>query len=470
MVGDTGDRGYGISRRSYLRIAGTGAAIGLAGCSGGFGTLSSEDEGTNGTPGAGVTKGSNPYSEYEGTKLTFATSSTYNSAWRDLAQKFGKQTGIDVEVSSYAQSEMLTQLLNQFRAQKASFDVFISDTIWTGALMDPGFVEKLGPYFNSPLAVEGYDYEDHLDMFATNYGQWNGTRYGLPWYGDVMKLVVRKDVLKEHAKAYKAKHGESIMPPFPQGYESYEKFNRVAKFMYDNGWEMGLEGQRGWNIVYYYPNRFSAVTDQRRMIDSNGNSRLGSTGAQQALQYMVDQTQWAHNPLSTGYTQSRNQFLDGITWAVEHWGTSTAKFIDKYGWEEGVRVTLTPGGYPNLGGWGILLNKYSDQRIKDAAFLFAQWATSKEMDKYTYTEHGVTPTRRSSFTDTVKKNNPQARYQDPAVNPGIRTTSLRPRNPQYQELGDTMQTQISEALSGTESAGNTIQSINKKWQEIMNNA
>ncbi|WP_101297034.1 ABC transporter substrate-binding protein [Halegenticoccus soli] len=451
-----------VNRRNYLRLAGGSVAVSLAGCVGGLG-----GGGGGGSPGAQVENESNPAGSYQGVSLNFATSSLYGEIWQDLANKFSEETGIEVNVSSYAQSEMLTQLLNQFRAREASFDAFISDVIWTGSFMEPGFAEDLGPYFNSPLANDGYDYGDHLEVFAKNYGQWKGTRYGLPWYGDVMKLVVRKDVLEKHADAYKSKHGESIMPSYPKGYKSYDKFNRVAKFMHDNGWDMGLEGQRGWNIVYYYPNRFSAETGQAEMLNENGNSRLGSKGAETALQHYVDQAQWARNPLSTAYTQSRDQFLDGKTWAVEQWGTATAKFIDKYGWEEGVRVTLTPGGWPNLGGWGVLLNTYSDQEKKDAAFLLAQWATSKEMDKYSYTEHGVTPTRASSFTEDIKKQYPQARYHDPKENPGIRKLSLRPRNPKYQELGDTMQTQISEALSGSSSVSETITTIHQEWQNIM---
>ncbi|MFC6615128.1 extracellular solute-binding protein [Halopenitus salinus] len=451
-----------VDRRSYLRIAGTGAMVGLAGCGGNIG-----GGGGGGGPGSQVEDESDPAASYEGVELNFATSSNYIDAWDDLAAGFSEETGIEVTVTSYAQSEMLTQLLNQFRAQEASFDAFISDVIWTGSFMQPGFAEDLGPYFDSPLANDDYDYDDHLNVFAENYGQWDGTRYGLPWYGDVMKLSVRKDVLEDHADAYEEEHGESIMPEMFGGYESYEKFNRVAQFMHDEGWDMGLEGQRGWNIVYSYPNRFAAETGESSMLDDEGNSRLDMEGATTALQHYMDQVEWARNPLSTGYTQSRDQFLDGNTWAVEQWGTATAKFIDEWGWEEGVRVSLTPGGFPNLGGWGVLLNTYSDQETKDAAFLFAQWTTSKEMDKYAFTEHGVTPTRRSSFTDEIKEQNPQARYQDPEENPGIEQLSLRPRNPQYQELGDTMQVQISEALSGNSSAEETMQNIHEEWQDIM---
>lgn len=429
-------------RRTYITCLGAGAGV-LAGCIGGDG-------------------------EGGEASVTFATSSLYTEPWNDLAAKFTEENDVDVEVTSYAQSEMLTKLQNQLRSQQAEFDAFISDVIWTGALMEPGWAESLGEYMEeSSLAMEGYDYNDHLDVFATNYGKWNDTIYGLPWYGDTMKLVVRKDVLEEYAKEFNENHDFDILPPFPDGYQSYEQFNEVAKFMYEKGWEMGLEGRRGWNIVYTYPNRFAAETDQQRMLDGQGNSRLDLEGAQSALQHMVDQVQWARNPLSSGYTQSRDQFLNGDTWAVEQWGTATTKFIDEYGWEKGVRVTLTPGGYPNLGGWGVLINSFSDQARKETAFRFAQWATSKEMDKYTMSEHGVTPTRTSSFTDKLKENSPQLRYQDPKENPGIKTLSLRPRNPNYQELGDTMQTRISKALSGEAGIEETVDAINQDWQQIM---
>lgn len=474
------DRFDGMNRRRYLETVALAGIAGLAGCSGGSGDSGgggdSSDGGGDSGDGGGSDSGdgsseSGPnYADYQDVSITFATSSLYTTAWDDLASRFTDETGIDVEVTSYAQSEMLTKLQNQLRAQQAEFDAFISDVIWTGTLMAPGWSEPLGEYMNDDsLAMEGYDYDDHLDVFATNYGQWEGTTYGLPWYGDTMKLVVRKDILEQYAEEFNANHDFDILPPFPEGYESYEQFNEVARFMDEKGWDMGLEGRRGWNIVYYYPNRFSAETGHQSMLDDDGNSRLDMDGAQRALQHMVDQTEWARNPLSSGYTQSRDQFLNGDTWAVEQWGTATAKFIDQYGWEDGVRVTLTPGGYPDLGGWGVLINSFSDQDRKDAAFMFAQWATSKEIDKYAMSEHGVTPTRASSFTDELKELSPQLNYQDPNQNSGIETLSLRPRNPNYQELGDTMQTMISEALSGNAGVAETMSNMHDEWQSIMGN-
>lgn len=440
------------SRRTYLKTAGAVGVAGLAGCLG-FG---------------GGDGGGSDTDEYKGAKITFATSSLYTEAWQDLAKKFERDHDVTIEVTSYAQSEMLSKLQNQLRSRQASFDAFISDVIWTGSLMDPEFVEPLGDYLNnSNLGTSDYAYDDHLDIFAQSYGQWNGTKYGLPWYGDIMDLTVRKDVLEKHAKEYKRKHDEEILPPFPKGYENYAHFNRVAKFMHDKGWPMGLEGKRGWNLVYYYPNRFAAETGQQRMLTEDGKPRLDEDGAVKGLEHMLKQKEWALNPLSTGYTQSRDQFLSGKTWAVEQWGTATKKFVDKYGWEDGVRVTLTPGGYPNLGGWGILINSFSDQKRKNAAFVFAQWATSKEMDKYAYKQHGVTPTRASSYTKQIKKKFPQSRYYDPEENQGIRTPSLRPRNPKYQRLGDAMQVQISQSLSGGPGAEQTMKNLHKKWQNIM---
>jgi len=464
---DSGGSGR-TSRRRILKTLGAGSVVGLAGCTG-------IGDGGGASPGSRVSDVDTSdrdavYGEYDDVEVDFATSSLYTNIWQDLAGQYEQDTGLTVNVSSYAQSEMQGTLLNQLRSEQTSFDMWISDVIWTGSFMEPEFAEPLQAYLDSSLTAPDYAYDDHLDIFATNYGKWpgpDGTVYGLPWYGDIMKLVVRKDVLEEHADAYESEHGESIMPSFPQGYESYEKFNRVAAFMSDQGWPMGLEGRRGWNIVYYYPNRFSAITGEREMLTGDKQSKLGTSGAKEALQVFVDQTEWAMNPLSSGYTQSRDQFLNGDTWAVEQWGTATAKFIDEYGWEEGVRVTLTPGGYPNLGGWGVLLNSFSSQAKKDAAFLFAQWATSKQFDKYAMREHGVTPTRSSSFTDQLKEQAPQLRYHDPETNPGMRTPSLRPRVPQYQELNDTMSGRFSQALSGSLSVEETITTVHQEWQSAL---
>jgi len=474
---DRNDHSTSFKRRKYLKAAGAAGIVGLAGCSsngsGGNAAKSSSKSSQHSSTGGSNSSSSNSagpdYSKYEGMTIDFALA-TYKTEWEAIAKKFEKETGIKVNLTAMAHSSMLGKLRSQLRAHQATYDAWISDVIWTGSLMSPGWVEPLHKYMQNPdLAMPNYDWNDFLPDFQNNYGLWKGTIYGLPWFGDIMKLVVRKDLLKKYESEYKKKHNEPILPPWPKGYKDYAHFDRVAKFMHSKGWPMGLGGKKGWNIVYWYPNRFASATGKRNMIDrSNNTPRLNMNGAKQALQVMVNEAQnYAYKPLETGYTQSRNQFLDGKTWSVEQWGTATHKFIKKYGWEDKIRVVLTPGGYPNLGGWGIMINSFADKKKKEAAFLLAQWATSKKMDKWTYKKFGVTPTRKSSFTKPILKNHPQARYQDPKKNPGIKTPSLRPRQPNYKELANSMASQFNAAMAGNTSVDSAISSVQKSWKQVL---
>jgi maltose-binding protein MalE len=49
----------------------------------------------------------------------------------------------------------------------------------------------------------------------------------------------------------------------------------------------------------------------------------------------------------------------------------------------------------------------------------------------------------------------------------MRTPSLRPRVPQYQELNDTMSGRFSQALSGSLSVDETITTVHQEWQSAL---
>jgi len=399
--------------------------------------------------------------------LTFATSSLYTEQWNFFSEEFANRTGIEVEVTPYNQGDMLSRLTNQLRAQQADFDAWIADVMTTGTYMDPGFAEPLDDYLNDDsLLMDGYNYDDHISTYARFYGKWNGTTYGLPWQAGFHGLVVRTDILDQYADEFESEFGEDIMPPYPEGYESYDKFDRVAKFMNDRGHQISIEGKRGWNIVYSYPNRFADETGERTLVEG-GESKLDMDGAEAALQHYVDEAQWAVNPTSTAFSESKEQFMSGETWAVEQWPPSMPDFIDEYGWQGDMRLTATPGGHPCLGGWGYMINSFSDQMKKEAAFLFGQFISSKEMDKKNFLEWGGLPTRESSYTDEVKSQAPQLDYYDPASNPAATQQSIRPRGPQYQSLGTTMQVEIGKALSGSQGVSETMDKIHSSWQDTL---
>jgi ABC-type glycerol-3-phosphate transport system substrate-binding protein len=362
--------------------------------------------------------------------------------------------------------------MNQLRAEQEGFDLFMTDVMWTGSFMEPELVEPIDDYMeDGNLMIDEYDYDDHLDVYAETLGTWKGTRYGLPFWGDALRMAVRKDLLEEHADEYRDKYGSDILPPFPEGYESYEEYNQVAEFMSEKGYPIGLEAKRGQGIPYHYACRYAAATGDETMLSEDNKSELDRSGAEAALDHYLTQVQWAKNPTSTGFTESMNQFINGDTWAHETWTFSVSQALSKYGWEDQMRVVMTPGGYPCLGGFGFLINSFVDQQKKDAAFVAAQHLTSKEVDKALF-KMGLGATRASSHTDSIKQEVPQARYTDPEENPGIKTMSIRPNVPQYSELSDAMSVQFSDAFANPSqaNAGQVIQSVHEKWNDVLSSS
>lgn len=127
---------------------------------------------------------------------------------KELAQKFTKDTGIEVKVQVIPWANAHDKLLTAV-ASKSGPDVVQMGTTWmpefveAGALLDITKDVEKSKNMNSDLFFPG----------SVKTTQFDGKTYGVPWYAETRVLFYRTDLLKKLVIMKLQKHGMNFLTP-----------------------------------------------------------------------------------------------------------------------------------------------------------------------------------------------------------------------------------------------------------------
>jgi multiple sugar transport system substrate-binding protein len=254
------------------------------------------------------------------------------------------------------------------------------------------------------LAMPGFDFDDFSKPLVSGLAEYEGKWVGIPFDIPIFVTMYRKDILEKHG----------IKPPTTvEEYTAAVKMITVAE-KYNDIYGAGLQAKSG---------HYSLNCDWTQAVWNEGGSIFGKdkkfTGNDEAA---VRGLQWYQEMLKNSPAESTNSTWDG-QWQMMHSGqvaliNSWDEFFPgmdgddskvKGLWEAIKPITGKPlravadagfGEIPNNGhqGGSILgLSKYS--KNVDAAWLFMQWACSKDVMTRCTLAGGFAPMRLSSFDD-----------------------------------------------------------------------
>ncbi len=323
-----------------------------------------------------------PYQPYAGTKLVMMVPAhPHYNAMREVIPQFTEETGIQVEIDQLEYLRMREAQTLELTKDEGDYDL-ISYVVFSKAdYIFADQLENLAKYFMNPaLADPEYDAEDLIDGYVQNIGVAGGTKgylpgktgslYGLPYGSETSVLGYRTDIFEKHGLEVPTTYDELL-----------DLACRIPELEPDMG---GLASRAASGQQASHAFLLHLAPLGGRIFDDNWqpivNNEAGVEAAT-ALKTIVDcgiEGSLAFGPseAAAAFAQGRyGMFLDSIAFAAGFEDPANSTVVGNVGWAphpEGVRRGSQTGGF------GIAIPQNAQN--KEAAFLLAQWLTSKKGD------------------------------------------------------------------------------------------
>ena len=342
---------------------------------------------------------------FKGTKIRYTSEATPPTVVLDkLKGEFTEATGIEVEIEIVPLEQVLAKATQDVQGQLGSYDVYYLDQSWV-ATFSQDTIDPTQYYKDKPdLAMPGFDWDDFskplVDGLAAYEGKWVGIPFDIP----IFMTMYRQDILEKHGIKVPTNTDE-FMAAVKQITEA-EKANGM--------FGTGLQAKSG---------HYSLNCDWTQVVWNEGGSIFGSDkkfkgndeAAIRGLQYYQELVKNAPaESLNSTWDGQWQMMASGQCALVNSWdeffpGLDADDSKVKGLWMPAKPITGKPlraqsdvgfgeiPGYAHQGGSVLGLSKYS--KNLDAAWLFMQWACSKDVMTRCTLLGGFAPMRLSSFAD-----------------------------------------------------------------------
>nr|WP_232345215.1 ABC transporter substrate-binding protein [Paenactinomyces guangxiensis] len=386
-------------------------------------------------------------------KLVYARGKDVTGETYKIVEEFEKKhPNIDVEFKEMPSDtgQNHNQLVTMFSSKSSEIDVFDLDVIWPAEFAQAGYLQPLDRYIEKDKINMG----DYIPG-AVDAAKINGQQYALPKYVDAGLLFYRKDLISEP----------------PKTWDDLIKIAKEAKRGGKAQYGYLMQGKQYEGLVCNFIEFISSYGG--KILDENGSVVINSPEAVKGLNKMIEvaKSDFVPGNVST-FTEpeSHTAFIEGQSAMIRNWPYQYAlaqdpkqsKIVGK------VEVASLPAGdkgtSATLGGWMVGMNKYS--KHKKEAWEFLKFMAGPEGQKISAIKGGKAPTFLPLYDDeAVKKASPLFANKD-FVN-GVSSAVPRPVSPIYPKISDVIQIEVSKAITGKQSAEDTIKNIETQLKEIV---
>lgn len=350
--------------------------------------------------------------KYKGTKIRYTSEATpptiiVNQFVKD---EFTAWTGIEVEVEIVPLEQVLAKATTDVQGQLGTYDLYYLDQSWM-ATFAPDMINPKEYYdANAALAMPDFDWDDFSKPLVDGICMYDGKLVTIPFDIPIAILMYRKDILD--------KHGLKVPTTMAEYMDNAKKITEAEKangifgntaqarsghYSLECDWTIWLWGNGG--SIFNKDKKFS------------GGDERGIAGLEYFQELIKNSppaaTTWTWD--GQGQSLTQGQAAQCISWGEYFPGLDGPDSKVKGLFEAARCPKEDPGRRPaseagfgeipaigHQGGSGLGLSSYS--KNKEAAFLFMQYACSKETVLKTATAGGGSgPVRTSSFTDPRTK-------------------------------------------------------------------
>src|SRR2546427_2899694 len=323
-----------------------------------------------------------------GSASTITLAAVDNPSMADLKKLVGdfqsSHSGIKVNIVTLPEDQLRQQVTQDVAAKSGRYDLFTIGTYEVPLWAKKGWIENLSPFIAKDSAYDAADLIPGISGALT----YKSNLYAVPFYGESSMLMYRKDLLSAAGVN---------MPDHP----TWDQVAAAAKAVNSssvNG--ICLRGLPGWG-EQLAPLDTVVNTYGGRWFDMNWNAQLNTPQWHDALTFYVNLLKTAGEPGagSAGFTECLNAYNAG---KVAMWYDATVAasfFTGDAATNSG--YAFAPHKIKDWSGWlwAWTLAMGSASTKKDAAWAFADWATSKDYAKLVGTKLGwarVAPGTRTS--------------------------------------------------------------------------
>ncbi len=406
------------------------------------------------SPGAGGGGGGS------GTTITLAA--VDNPQMADLKQLVGDfqsaHSNITVKIVTLPEDQLRQQVTQDVAANSGRYDLFTIGTYEVPLWAKKGWIENLSPY----IAKDSSYAPDDLIPGIKTALSYNSSLYAVPFYGESSMLMYRKDMLA----------AKNVTMPDHPTWDQVAAAARAVKSSSVDG--ICLRGLPGWG-EQLAPLDTVVNTFGGRWFDQSWNATLNTQQWKDAVTFYVNLLKSAGEPGagSAGFTECLNAYNSG---KVAMWYDATvgaSNFTGDAAKNSG--YAFAPTKVKDWSGWlwAWSLGMPSSSKKKDAAWTFADWATSKDYIKLVGSKLGwahVPPGTRTStysipeyqqaaggFAQVTLDSIAHADVNHPTVDPvpyvGVQYVDID----EFQQLGDQVSQEFAKVIAGNETVDQALQ-------------
>jgi multiple sugar transport system substrate-binding protein len=394
------------------------------------------------------------WQQFKGTELNILSlSMPVADVYAKLIPQFEELTGIKVHLDLMTTDDRRKKGLIDYSTHAGEYDLNAIGISEREELAQPGYLEPLQPYLDNPKLTdkEWYDFDDYYkDVIASGYDFTNKELVYLPFTAEYFLLWYRKDIFKQLDL--------SIPTNFVELRETAKKLDdaRKAGTITEYAWterQMPGQGEAGWSL-FCTANRFAFDFMDYDKMETYVNTPKG----REVLSYYTSMVMeygppgsgnWGWPMMAEAFKQEKVAMITGGNASYTYLeDPKESKVVGRVGYAP---TPFAPGGRDPLWVWGWAINK--DSKNKEAAWLFVQWATSKELMKQAAPMYGC-PARASSYSDPAYvKAMPSQEFIDAQT--FMLTKGINPRaklyHAKYAEGSEVISKEMSNIIAGIKS-------------------
>ncbi len=363
-----------IRRNALLAAIGLTSALALtiSGCAGTGGTEAPASSGQGDIP-----------SDTEGTVRILMESVPDTDIVVDLVDSFNEEyPGIAVEIETLGFDQMRDKLIASFQSSEPTYDLIVVDNPWMDDFVDAGFLQPLDDRITTTTDYAAEDFFQPL----VDITEVDGVRYGVPFYNYALGYLYRTDLYEEAGLSV-----PSTLDELVANSQALTTSERTG---------IAMQPQRGYKIFEEWANWLFAAGGS--IYDESGAPTLNTPEAQAALEAYIEafttaapanSSNWAFDEAFRSVSGDQSAAMISYNWNLPGLNDPEGASGDLAG---SFPLAPMPGGKQVLGSWSWAIP--ANSAASDAAWAFAAWITSTEVDVERVVAGGAA-IRESTLTD-----------------------------------------------------------------------